>query len=644
MRLYFILLLIIFLLNISFCSSALASPDDSLQFEKLKSKSDQWLGENLDSSLHYAHQMWQLGKAHNQPHQIRDALIYMGLSYDFQNQFDSAKYYYRKAELYSRNQNDSLGIAKSLMNLGVVCFYQGMLDSAINYYEQSRPIFESLGEQKYLSYNLNNLAQIYKKAGNHHKAIEVYLQSLDIKQQQQDTIAINNAYLNLASAYIATKNYPKALDYALKALNLATKRDNKKDMASALVNAGIVYKAQQKYELALQSFLKSETLIDKKTNGDLLIDLYLNLAELYRDKQDILQAIKYLEQMKYLLKDDMFMEKKMVYYQLGHELYKLSGDKSNALQYLEKYITVKEKYLSQSVQETINDLERKYETELKERKITTLELDNKKTEIALISSNNQRNIIFFMTVLLCLFILLGWLRYSNKKKTSLLLVEKNKQISEALQDREMLLKEIHHRVKNNLQVISSLLNLQAESLQDKSAIDAVREGQNRVKSMSLIHQKLYATDDVRGVDVADYLNSLIIELLAAFGLDSEQISYKLDADHLKMDIDTLIPLGLIINELITNSLKYAFDKNATNKQLSVSMKQQGDKLIVRISDNGIGIPEGADLKHSTSFGWKMIRSLSRKLKAEINIINNNGTTVQLSIARYKLHETHEIIT
>ena len=223
-------------------------------------------------------------------------------------------------------------------------------------------------------------------------------------------------------------------------------------------------------------------------------------------------------------------------------------------------------------------------------------------------------------------------RYFNKKKTSDLLAVKNAQITASLEERETLLKEIHHRVKNNLQVISSLLKLQAGSLEDEAAVDAVKEGQHRVKSMALIHQKLYSAEDIRGVDVQDYFENLIDELKQAFG--ATEVRSEVNTSGLKMDIDTVIPLGLIMNELITNAFKYAFD-DLENGRLDLSIVEGGDQLMVILKDNGKGLDQST-IEASNSFGWKMIRSLSRKLKAEIEVVNNQGTTITLSLSRYKL--------
>ncbi len=301
---------------------------------------------------------------------------------------------------------------------------------------------------------------------------------------------------------------------------------------------------------------------------------------------------------------------------------------------MEYYDYLKDSLHSIRQESLVQELNIKYETAESRQKIAELELAQKNVALSLAKSNNQRNI--FISGFVLLMVVAGFLyyQYNTKKRTSEILEIKNNQISESLSEREILLKEIHHRVKNNLQVISSLLNLQADTLTDDAAVHAVREGQNRVKSMALIHQRLYSTDDVRGVDVQDYLENLCSELFSAFGVDRDQVDFSVKSEGLKMDIDTVIPLGLIVNELITNSIKYAFPEGKTG-HIEVALEQKGDQLVARVADDGVGMNE-VTLSNLNSFGWKMVNILSMKVKGKLKVINEGGTSVELVMSRYKL--------
>ncbi|WP_416865934.1 MAG: histidine kinase dimerization/phosphoacceptor domain -containing protein [Imperialibacter sp.] len=596
-----------------------------------EAKFQKWLGVRADSAFTYASKLLAIAQEVDDPKAVREALIKQGLAYGFLNEFDSALVYYRKSLNVSLANDDSLGMGKSYLNIGVNLFYRGFLDSAAFYYEIARPIFESLDEKKYLSYSLNNLGQVYKRSGKYDQAAEAYAKSLGIKKQLKDTVGILNAYFNLSSLYVSTTRFDTALLYSQETLKIALILQDTSEIAGAWLNIALSQQGVGNAGAALGAYKAAEKFVGYPGDSEFRMELYYNLAKLYRDQGNYDLAESYLGKMNVYMHSEAFLEKQMAYYQLSYELKKARGSHAEALALLESFVQVKDKYLSQSVQEQITELERKYQSEQQELKITGLELEKKTTDLVLAKSINQRNILILVAIIFLILAGFAGYRYREKQRTSKVLKQKNHQISEALDEREILLKEIHHRVKNNLQVISSLLKLQAGSLKDEAAVDAVMEGQNRVRSMALIHQKLYSADDIRGVSIDTYLENLTSELLTAFGRN--EIDVEIETNGLKLDIDSVIPLGLILNELISNSLKYAFDQ--PGGRISIKMWEADEKLNVTVKDNGKGM-DSATLEQSNSFGWKMIRSLSRKIKAEIDIRNDGGTEVNLYLSRYKL--------
>jgi len=200
---------------------------------------------------------------------------------------------------------------------------------------------------------------------------------------------------------------------------------------------------------------------------------------------------------------------------------------------------------------------------------------------------------------------------------------------------QVLMKEIHHRVKNNLQVISSLLDLQSLTIADSQASEAVKEGKNRVQSMALIHQNLYSEDNIKGIKAKAYISNLLQSLCDSYNINNDKVKLNTEIDDLNLDVDTMIPLGLVMNELVSNSLKYAF-KDGRNGELNIILREEPQHLLLRVSDNGTGYPEGVNAKDSKSFGMKMIRAFAQKLKAKLDIYNNDGAVVQMEITKYNL--------
>lgn len=532
------------------------------------------------------------------------------------------------------NENDSLQLGISKETLAIVDEIQGNISDALVLHFESIDIFEQINSPKHLAWAYNGVGALHYQQYDYDQALTYFLKSMDIRRQLNNPEEVAKSMINIALIFNKTEQYDSSLFYLHS--SLAPFVDSADQLMESIVylNLGSTFSYMQTFDSAKYYFNKSETIQKKIGDHEGLGVLYRKLGELYSEENEPLKALDYytlsLEYVKKLGDIGRFIETKQAQYLV----YEAMKDYKNAYRIQSEYLILRDSLINIKNKETINEYNAKYESEQKERVITELELEQKSAALALANSQNQRNV--FISGFAILIILIGFLyqRYTTKRKTSELLTEKNIEITNALEDRETLLKEIHHRVKNNLQVISSLLNLQAGSLDDEAAIDAVKEGQNRVKSMALIHQKLYSTDDIRGVDIQDYLENLVSELFSAFGVDREQIESKVSTQNLKLDIDTVIPLGLILNELITNSLKYAFE-DTKHGLLVIDIAEVDNKLLVTVRDNGKGMDEET-VKNSNSFGWKMIKSLSRKLKAEINVKNEQGTTVYLTLSRYKL--------
>lgn len=229
----------------------------------------------------------------------------------------------------------------------------------------------------------------------------------------------------------------------------------------------------------------------------------------------------------------------------------------------------------------------------------------------------------------------SWDSNENVYLTSIIrdLTERRKmelQIQESLKEKEILLKEIHHRVKNNLMVIFSLLNLQSQYIKDKDDYEMFLESQNRTKSMALIHERLYQSEDLKSIDFSDYLRTLATDLFHTYSVDQKLVKLTMDLETIKLDVNTSIPLGLIVNELISNSMKYAFP-DGMEGEIYITMKSNGSHKILKVGDNGVGIPEDIDFKHADSLGFQLINNLTEQIDGEIELDRNNSTTFTIKL-------------
>jgi len=233
----------------------------------------------------------------------------------------------------------------------------------------------------------------------------------------------------------------------------------------------------------------------------------------------------------------------------------------------------------------------------------------------------------------------------NENKNLLIIAEKEiesrknaeNKIKLSLEEKNILLQEIHHRVKNNMQIISSLLNLQTRYVDDEEAVNVLKESQNRVRSMAMIHEKLYQSNDLSHINFVDYIQSLVSNLFYSYNIKNLQIKSILEIDDIRLNMETAVPCGLIISEIVSNSLKYAFP-NEMHGEILVSFKSVEDGYELIISDNGVGLPEELDFDNNKSLGLILVKSLTEQIDGEITIHRNHGTEFKIRFKELKYKE------
>jgi PAS domain S-box-containing protein len=200
----------------------------------------------------------------------------------------------------------------------------------------------------------------------------------------------------------------------------------------------------------------------------------------------------------------------------------------------------------------------------------------------------------------------------------------------SLRERDILLQEVHHRVKNNLQVISSLINLQTTALEQGKNRDALEECQTRVQAIALIHEKLYQSRDYSQVEFSDYVRSLASNVFHATGMSSSEVTLELAIDDVTLGVDTAIPCGLLLNELITNALKHAFKDRRSGTVRVELTRLEGDRIRLVVMDNGVGLPDGFNMATSQSLGLQLVSTLARQLRAELKVRGSEGSSFALT--------------
>jgi two-component sensor histidine kinase len=254
--------------------------------------------------------------------------------------------------------------------------------------------------------------------------------------------------------------------------------------------------------------------------------------------------------------------------------------------------------------------------------------------------------MFLWVVVLLVAIFLGYLRQNRRvqRKTAELrrelferqmaekeLLASDQQLRQSLAEKESLLKEIHHRVKNNLQIVSSLLYLQEDYMQDAKGVEILRESQNRVKSMALIHEQLYGTADLAKIDFGRYIQGLTANLFDAYGIDPARIRLNVRADDIALGVDMAVPCGLIINELVSNALKHAFLPDAGGTIDIVIRTLNAGRIEIVVADDGIGLVEPPADAEKKSLGLRLIDALTTQLGGNLAIKTENGTRFSITL-------------
>ncbi len=215
-------------------------------------------------------------------------------------------------------------------------------------------------------------------------------------------------------------------------------------------------------------------------------------------------------------------------------------------------------------------------------------------------------------------------------------IEMENDLKKALHEKDVLMKEIHHRVKNNLAVMSSLLNLQSRYIKDEAARDIFKDSQSRAKTMALIHEKLYRSGDLKRINMDEYIKDLSRDLFYVHLSNHEDVNLVLDLENIMLDIDTAIPLGLIINELLTNSMKHAFSDNQKGIINVIFRKVEEEQLLLEVKDNGKGLPSDFKVEDSDSLGLRLIYSLTDQICGQIEVDGSQGACFSIKFHERKL--------
>jgi len=522
------------------------------------------------------------------------AMSYTAIYFDIETKTDSAIYLFYKAINVQETIHDTSGLITTYNNLGILYFNQYQYELATRFYQKAYSQAMLINNYSAAAGSLVNMGIIesYKPyAGN---AYKYYKEAERLYIYSGDSISLPAVWSNTAKLHYDKSEYEVAYNYMQKSMNYA---DKKKHIA------------------------------DQITDRTLLANILCKMKKYAEAENYALEALAIAEKQG-------FPERKQYVFETLSRIYEGKGDYKTAYKYVSKYRDLRDSLINDEKASIIAEMQVKYEDAKKDNEINELkleavekkniELEKKRlqTGISTLIIGGVIGLIIFIVIVVLLIITIRL-----EKKNTQLQAEKKNQTEILLEQEKLLMRESHHRIKNNLQLINSILDLQSRSIADPEAKRIFSESRKRIQAISFAHQRLHGNDTVEKLNIKNFLNDLIQSIRSSSMNEDTDINLEFAVDDVSLSTEKAVPIGLIINELLTNSIKYAFP-NLQKGCINISLNKEENILTLIIKDNGVGMQE---VVQGTGFGHQLVKSMTRQLKAEYSLSLESGVKHQFII-------------
>lgn len=527
----------------------------------------------------------------------------------------------------------SIGYRHIHYNYYVLSYLDFVAADYVNVFFKAKAAIEIMEANRDLAFSnffYGNMANIYARFDNYEKALEWLTKSLQQEPANKAKRIWYHQFCNI-TLNIAKFGHPQqALDAVLNTIRdyPPVSADNKFHIAHVL---GYSYYRLNQRALCEKHYSTMLPLMDSIRNdpeeNDKLLSAYLDLANYYMDigRPDLCR--------KYFKKGKTYADSNKIF-NTGriHEIqYKIDSSEGNYLNALREFKLTRIAYDSiYNLRKTnqFAELQIQYETETKDKNIELLVQKDKVQQAILRQSAIMKKVTLAGILVMLVITGLVYGQYRNKQRINKVINEKNLALEQLVKDKEWLVKEIHHRVKNNFHIVASLLEIQSSYLKNKEALSAIKESQHRIHSMSIIHQKLYQSETMSTIHMPEYIYELVEYLRESYSI-RENVGFSLQIENIELNHGSAITLGLILNEAITNAIKYAFAKTEDGK-ISISLTHISDsQLLLSIADNGRGLPANFESKIGASMGMELLQGLTDDLGGSFSIETNEGTHIKV---------------
>lgn len=660
---------------------------DSLEIELSISKSNNQKVKLLDNyiqiafdndikrGLPYADSLLYFANLEKNFKLVSAAYRYKANFYMYKGEYSKALKLFGNSFEVNRSENYIDGLYADNASMGNVYFYSRKYDSAkVKYNDALKIVLDNKIKNKYTSAYMS-MANVNYNSKNNEKAIEYYIKAIDssVYLKGKERKRVVPVFVNLGTLFLDRKDYDKSALYLNQGYNLAKELNFKQGVADAGLKLGRSYfennvKLDESEEILLNCIQIYKDLGD----SPYLINSYINLGNLYLITNEFKKSIEvkkkavelaeteklvdyyyaaatslaksyyknknYTESLKFaddVLKDTsdirMAVLTKLSLFELKSDLAALNNNYKQALIYSQILNKETKKQFKTEKNEIVNDTQEKYETEKKEKENLQLKADNTEQALALEQENKQKWLfgggLFGVVILSLVF----WRKYKSEEKAKQVISLQKDEITEQKEVIETLQKDLHHRVKNNLAIINRFVDVVKDEFDNEAFDTKLTELQNRVTSINEVHEQLYNSKDATKLGVKKYIEKLKLNIENTYLNKNVTIEQKIDTS-VDMKADKSFPIGLIVNEFLTNSFKYAFPDNAKGKIL-IDINESEDHYSLKLTDNGKGFPDGFDGSNSRTFGLRIMKLLTQQIDGTFDIDGLNGVKLNIQFPK-----------
>ncbi len=629
---------------------------DSRRIELLRKKNQFLLNSSPDSLIENNKKILKIAKTLNKPVWMTEAYRYLAEAGLRTHDFEMAKQNAEKALKIDDSLQQYADMILDYNQLARTYYNFGQPLKAIEIYKKAVAVYKKHPVGNKIGTIYGNIGAAYNSLNQPNEALKYFLKQAEFIDTIDDPVQKSKVNYNIGYTYMEMDQFKKGEKYFLKALQDSAKI-NVKDYVYANFHAlGILYSRWNKLDKALKANKKALKYFNATQNKMYQFDLHNNNASIYLKKgikqqalQEADKALKIARQIGFKLGMDAAQSTKAeIYVQFGdydkagkilnrlkndstithHEirlsmynsLYKINKHKKNykeALYYHEKLKELNDSILKAQRDSKIAEVETRYQAEKKEKENLKLKAEKAQQDL-LLAQQSKRNTYLTAGILMALTGL-GIFAFFYRRN------QRQKKLIEHLQ------KDLHHRIKNNLAVIDALIEDIKDEYDDTGIHDKLNELQNRINSINEIHRQLYFNKDITHLNLKNYLNKISHSIQESFG-KSEVVIHNEVPETFKLEVNTSFPIGLIVNEFLTNSFKYAFD-GQSKPQINIELTDKGRHYILKLSDNGKGLPEDLDIDNLDSFGLSIMKLLAKQLKGTFRLKNENGVHVEVEFPK-----------